>query len=362
MDKNRLIELLGMWAEKGEKLRNTLSSHLRRFSRLYALEVLNPYREAISRSLHHLESHIDRIDPEARRAWERELKTQQSQWEKRLNHLTEKIRKAEEALLQQEDRVDYRMDFAHLNRELQEKEDTVRLKRDVLSREIFELRVQTESAGGLLEMIWKLPEKRALREKMWTKVEEMESIGRQLQDIRIEWDETRKRHLLTKTDEMERWERNIMELSRMRMEKKHLGLRLKDVAPRWAMHEILKNGGLEILNGLEGIEKVPALLKKQQQYDDGRSACHEVIGFLHQCVRNLALYRTLCSEKEPGTSPLDQWQESDVAEISAFFEGDPVRREGYEYDFENLLRLFNEYGAWKKSLADRLTCLDSLPH
>jgi len=158
-------------------------------------------------------------------------------WEERVQKLSALIKEKEEALVAHEDRVDYFQGPAGLNPALKEREESTKLKREILSREVFQLRAAHECQPSLLARGLNWKRLRAINSSLKEKEKALAAMTLELDSLRQEWEKERRETLRNDPSPVRQWRRLLIDLGRMRMEKGFVESHLEFLAARSAFHE-----------------------------------------------------------------------------------------------------------------------------
>lgn len=354
MNSERMLILVSTLRERCCELLQALTSAFAGLSSLFCREVNAPYRSLIDRGLEHMESHSGELKPDEREKWNEAVDRQNLQLDNRLKSIVETIEKEERDIEEEEERVEYRIDYRALNPSLVEKESQIRLKRDILSREIFELKAGA-STGFLNGLICPRAFK-SRRQALRQKEEEQRAVQRELFEIRLEWEAWRRSSLEKKCAEMNAWQERIINLSRMRMERDYMQHFQKRIAARLSLLEILaKERVIPSILENSDFQRLDTFLKKKEKFGAAKNAYDKTIASMKSQVARLGEFKeSLEAAGVPG-SVLPEWDEEEMGAIADTL--DRISLSTCRDSFEDLQESILDFCRSQRHFASRLETL-----
>ncbi|MDQ7822929.1 MAG: hypothetical protein RDV48_09065 [Candidatus Eremiobacteraeota bacterium] len=214
------------------------------FRHFYWREVLSPARDLIDGALGEYRTGRESFQAEQRELWDR-LQDSARQRRKALgSSFMERAHAMERDLTGYEEKLDYLDASALVNSALKEREESLRLRRDVLNRELFTLRARYSAMRPLFSLKASL----LLKIRIDEKEKAIKEVLRALDEVRSQWELERRGALLAHPSKKELWKKRTVAMAHLRGLSECLAREGEHGVEREAMYAFLSRPGKDVLS------------------------------------------------------------------------------------------------------------------
>lgn len=224
-----------------ERVRLSLQRNYKAFRSMIDYDITTMYTRITGKIMKQLDDHFEDLSEEDRNTFERVLTKRKEEGKELERFIMSAVLQNEKHLDDEEERLDFRDDIRDLNPELEKRESELRLKRDMVARELFSARVERESLSSPWSRIRYFRRANELRNQINAKEEAQREIQRSLWEVRALWEQVRRAHLSLRIDERAQWALAVAERAALLTESSFLRSAPSVFFREWALSDLLVN-------------------------------------------------------------------------------------------------------------------------
>lgn len=224
-----------------ERVSLSLQRSYKAFCSMIDYDITTMYTRITGKIMKQLDDHYEDLSLDDRNTFERLLTKRKEEGKELLRFILSAVLQNEKYLDDEEERLDFRDDIRNLNPELEKRESELRLKRDMVARELFSARVERESLSSLWSRIRYFRRANEIRKLINAKEEAQREIQRSLWEVRALWEQERRAHLSLRIDERAQWALTVTERAALLTESSFLRSAPEVFFREWALSDLLIN-------------------------------------------------------------------------------------------------------------------------